>query len=309
MLLKPAQIAVGIIGIVLLTAGITLFLLDQTRAILYPIYEKPPITALPEQSIPEGIPPEPKPPPKTVTAPETVPLDTDPPIISNLEISDIRESSATISWITNEPTTGHIEYWVPLLNYQRELGMKPKVKIVFVETWTISSNITLDNLTPGMTYYFHVQVQDKANNKKVSDDDSFTTKAPEKSESATWAVTDYKMCLFNKPYDSESGLTVIVHSISFAEQEGFYTYTIRYTLENNTSNNALLEKTFKAWFKGDGCEPQYGAFTKLMPGENIKRSYTWKVLKTKTVSLIEFEGDFLNRRRPESDTLKWRPEY
>ncbi len=108
----------------------------------------------------------------------------------------------------------------------------------------------------------------------------------------------------NVSYISQSGLMVIVKSITETQQGGFREYTITYSLENNTTDQAIDEGTFKMFWVGGGGEAQYGFFGRLFPGESMTRSYTWKVLSSQQVLCIEFESDFF-AERPTSDTLKW----
>ena len=206
--------------------------------------------------------------------------DTTPPVISGADISHVTESRATIKWETDELATSQVEY-----------GTSDAYGSITVldEKLTTSHSVTLTELKPETTYHFRVKSQDAATNESVSEDYTFVTQS----------LLDLDI-----PYTAKSGVTVTVHEITVTEKAGFNEYYIRYTLENNTSDKVIDEGSFKIYFKGGGGEPQYGSFSRLFPSEHIARSYTWKVLKTEEVYLIEFEGDFFSAA-PGTDTLKW----
>ncbi len=90
------------------------------------------------------------------------PRDTTPPVISGESASDVTDTSATISWITDEPSTSQVEYWPGSLS---ELDA----------TLVTSHSVTLTDLTPGITYYYKTMSADAAGNLAVSDEHTFTT--------------------------------------------------------------------------------------------------------------------------------------
>jgi len=93
--------------------------------------------------------------------------DSTPPDISNTSAGDITNTSATISWDTNEPATGAIEY-------KKDEDASYTYKLVNSGPFTTHS-ITLTDLEDGPTYLFHVISTDEAGNTSVSDNSSFTT--------------------------------------------------------------------------------------------------------------------------------------
>ena len=92
--------------------------------------------------------------------------DTSPPVISNIQVTP-GQTSATVSWTTNEPTTGVVDY-----------GDAPGLYDVgFVEDTALLQNhsVTLSGLTAGATYHLQISATDAANNTAASPDVSFST--------------------------------------------------------------------------------------------------------------------------------------
>ena len=90
--------------------------------------------------------------------------DTTAPVISNLTISSITSTSATITWNTNEPSTSGVDYGTSAYDLSSEsLDM------------TTNHSITLTNLNPGMLYHFRVRSSDIAGNTAFGEDSTITT--------------------------------------------------------------------------------------------------------------------------------------
>jgi chitodextrinase len=83
-------------------------------------------------------------------------------VISGESASDVTDTSATISWITDEPSTSQVEYWPGSLS-------------ALDKTLVTSHSVTLTNLAPGTTYYYKTMSADDAGNLAVSDERTFTT--------------------------------------------------------------------------------------------------------------------------------------
>ena len=116
-----------------------------------------------------------------------------------------------------------------------------------------------------------------------------------------------------KSYTDKNGLTVTLNSYTITEYEGYYSYSINYTIENKVSDSKLMPGTFKLFFTDKTGEDQYGGFNYLSYGEKSTRSYTWKVLKTQTVLILEYNADDEDaglqgaffRDEPIKDTMHW----
>jgi hypothetical protein len=103
----------------------------------------------------------------------TFALDTMSPMIMELGISNVTETSAVITWTTDEPSYGSLAYWwgTPFWNESAH---------AFVDAPGLSENhtITLTGLEKGTTYHFRVKAIDESENRAWSPEIFFTT--PEK---------------------------------------------------------------------------------------------------------------------------------
>ncbi len=97
----------------------------------------------------------------------TLAPDTIPPIISNIVVSQITGTSAKISWETNEPATGKIDYGLTV-----SYGLGP----VLLNTLNLSQNTILAGLSSETNYHFQITATDSANNITVSSDQTFRTR-------------------------------------------------------------------------------------------------------------------------------------
>lgn len=83
-----------------------------------------------------------------------------PPLISGIDVSDRSESTATISWVTDEPATSRVEYGTT-----DAYGLTTPSD----EELTTSHNITLTALESDTTYYFRVKSEDASGNEVTSE--------------------------------------------------------------------------------------------------------------------------------------------
>jgi len=90
-----------------------------------------------------------------------------PPSIRNVSASSITETGATITWKTDKPTRGKIEYW-------KTETENPITRLD--ENLSTSHSVTLPELDPNTTYYFKVTSTDAAGN-EASDEGNLTTLA------------------------------------------------------------------------------------------------------------------------------------
>jgi len=98
--------------------------------------------------------------------------DTEPPIETNVAVSNITDTTATISWTTYEPASSQIIYgtaddYYPLKSALYDSGSNGKT----------SHSVTLTGLTPNLTYHYRVQSVDQSNNLAALQDATFTTTA------------------------------------------------------------------------------------------------------------------------------------
>ncbi len=84
--------------------------------------------------------------------------DTEPPDITNVQISEVSEDTVTITWETDEDADSTINY-----------GLQEDYGIVRIpETDKTAHSITIENLEPGRTYYFRVVSSDEDGNQGIS---------------------------------------------------------------------------------------------------------------------------------------------
>jgi len=93
-------------------------------------------------------------------------LDTTPPSIEEIEVS-VKDTKATISWKTSEPSISWIVYGTTT-DYDKEEK---------VLSFATSHSITLKNLSPSTTYHYQIRSKDKAGNIGYFTDKTFTTKS------------------------------------------------------------------------------------------------------------------------------------
>ncbi len=86
------------------------------------------------------------------------PPDIDPPVISNVQLTGITASGATITWTTNEASSSVVDYGTTASfgNTSTAAGM------------TTNHSVTLSGLTQNQTYYYRVKSSDASGNTAVS---------------------------------------------------------------------------------------------------------------------------------------------
>ena len=121
------------------------------------------------------------------------PPDTTPPIISDKSASNITETSADISWKTNEKSTSQVEYW-----------SSPRLFSPLDETLCYNHLVHLTDLTPGTTYHYKTMSMDSAGNLAVSDEHTFTTLG--EAPAAAFSTSDLSI----SPSEVNIGQTVTI---------------------------------------------------------------------------------------------------
>lgn len=128
--------------------------------------------------------------------------DTTPPTISNVQVTDITETTATITWTTDEPADSTVEYGTTTSYGQS----------VHDSTLTTSHSITLTGLSSGTTYHFRVKSTDQAGNTAVSDDYTFTTQQSSGGTTYQHTVTFTGTVSSSNP---DAWFYVNVHTVGF----------------------------------------------------------------------------------------------
>jgi peroxiredoxin/uncharacterized membrane protein YphA (DoxX/SURF4 family) len=114
--------------------------------------------------LPDGIPDYDE--TSTFTFFQTLAADTGKPVISDVHINYMSDSDIIVSWTTDRPTTGEIEYWLP--------DAEHKCKAVD-ETLSTIHNIQLTMLETDATYQYMVKSADEDGNEAISNKENTFT--------------------------------------------------------------------------------------------------------------------------------------
>ncbi len=100
--------------------------------------------------------------------------DQNPPVISAAAVSNITESSAIITWLTDEPAKGWVKYFISD-NTTSRTGTSTTPEETNLDT---THSIMLTKLNSGTIYTFTILSKDQAGNESTLDGVSFTTQSP-----------------------------------------------------------------------------------------------------------------------------------
>ncbi len=89
-----------------------------------------------------------------------------PPVITGIEVSDVKADTATISWKTDKESNGLVEYGLKT-DYGSIVGK--------IEEKLLVHKVILTGLTEKTSYHFRVVSYDSLGNKGISKDQTFTT--------------------------------------------------------------------------------------------------------------------------------------
>ncbi len=106
--------------------------------------------------------------------------DTTAPVISNVVVSAITATSATISWTTDETASSRVDYGLDTTYGQTANGNGP----------VTSHSVTLTNLVPGTLHHYRVSSSDASGNTANGTDRTFTTTSPGGGVSPSGLVSD-----------------------------------------------------------------------------------------------------------------------
>ncbi|MCW1908484.1 MAG: redoxin domain-containing protein [Candidatus Saccharibacteria bacterium] len=91
--------------------------------------------------------------------------DTTGPVISNIFVTGLTTSTATINWTTDEPATTQINY-----------GLNELDESFVSDTLTTAHSVALDSLQAGLTYYYFLSSKDASDNESTTGTNTFITK-------------------------------------------------------------------------------------------------------------------------------------
>jgi hypothetical protein len=89
-------------------------------------------------------------------------------VISNVTVSAVSATAATISWTTDKPANGQVAYGLTTAYGTRS---------TLVSTYATSQTVTLTGLSPSTTYHFQISAADPVGLIGLSGDASLTTSA------------------------------------------------------------------------------------------------------------------------------------
>ena len=99
-------------------------------------------------------------------AAETGPVDTTPPVVSGVGVGSVGSTSATVSWVTDEPSDSLVEYGLTS-GYGSSSGLDATLRS--------SHSVVLGGLSAGTTYHYRVKSTDASGNVAASSDSTFQT--------------------------------------------------------------------------------------------------------------------------------------
>ncbi|GEM_PF-2289437 len=95
--------------------------------------------------------------------------DVTPPVISNVNSTNITTTTATINWSTDEASDSQVEYGLDT-NYGSTSALEANL--------VLAHSVALSGLTANTTYHYRVKSKDAAGNLAVSSNFTFTTSSP-----------------------------------------------------------------------------------------------------------------------------------
>lgn len=210
------------------------------------------------------------------TAPDTL-----PPVISNLQVSDVYSNRVVISWNTDEPATTHLDY-----------GINGFSKAYHDSLFSRVHTVVLTHLRDNEKYQFRVSSTDKKNNINFSNEDpllKFTTSVKTESPDR-WIVTDHPIYQWDEvgpdevpwkwithlnlgqlwPVPSDSGYTLGIEPDSYWANEwgGFSkweTEARKFIVSGHKANRHVI-----CMLGGAGSNPA-GQWNDATSSENIKK--------------------------------------
>jgi len=160
-------------------------------------------------------------------APVAPVVDTTPPVISGVSTSSETDTSADVTWTTNEPADSYVEYGKDI-----SYGLTASSNEL-----TANHSLKLTGLEPNTAYHFRVTSSDKAGNKASSADNIFIT-AQEKSP--------YSLILLSEEWGRRADISS--SGVGSGMVEGPKYLYIKGSLQNNS--NSILRAiiiTMNCW--------------------------------------------------------------
>jgi len=141
-------------------------------------------------------------------------LDETAPVISNVEVTDVTTTTATITWDTDEPADSLVSYGLTTSYGSTEED----------EDLAIEHSVTLTGLTEGTDYHFQVLSADSSSNQSYSDDETFTTESDEPPANVSALAvaegdTSLSISWINPTDEDFAGVVVLICEGGYPEDE------------------------------------------------------------------------------------------
>lgn len=192
--------------------------------------------------------------------PSSIPATGTPPVIQSVSVSSVAETSAVITWTTDEPATSQVEY-----GYTADYGLT----VPLDENLVTSHSVSLTGLEPDRTYCFRVRSKDEGGNEAISEAELRTladttppllsavkvSKYTGETAVITWVTdegatsrVDYGTTdVYGKSTALDEELTTS-HSVKLAGLEPNTGYHFRVKSQDNSGNEAVSrDKAFTTW--------------------------------------------------------------
>lgn len=155
------------------------------------------------------------------------PSDTTPPVITNVAVDAVSETSARFMWLTDELSDTRVEY-----------GTTPSYGTIQVDNVDTTLHVsTLTNLQPGTTYNYRVKSWDAAGNSATSANRTFTTLSPPPPVDPCAAVIAERDALLVQVGSLQADVQSLVSQAAVLDQDILELETELHTA--NTQNAAL----------------------------------------------------------------------
>ena len=186
-------------------------------------------------------------------SPSPAPSDTTAPIISNIAVSSITATSASVTWQTNEAASTVFSYGTTTAY---EIGSMPDA------LFRTSHTRSLTGLSSGTEHHFQIQATDSSGNASLSPDTTFTTldvtsptitniqviNITESSATVTWLTnepaTSAVAAISDPAISTTSSLLVMAHSLTLTALDDNMTYPVTVTSADASGNSTSANTSF-----------------------------------------------------------------
>ena len=169
--------------------------------------------------------------------------DVTPPVISNVQTTGITETSATITWTTDELADSKVSY--AIVSIITATSTISTIDIVDT-SHIINHNISLSSLTASTVYYYIIVSEDAEGNTITSDEQSFATLTPAPPETPELELT----------IAGVSGLSTNVPIGSFQIDVLARNATCRFC--EHTTPETTIKAYYTPWYPNDGVSTESG---------------------------------------------------